>query len=190
MRKKVLIIEGDETWARMMAGALEKEGSEVEIVYDGMEGLGKAQREHPDFIILSVELPRESGYLICKKLKEDKELRKIPLMLISAEATEEDFERHRKLRVRADDYLRKPFTDEEFLAKVSNHIGFGISQQDYEDLQEKIHQFLLEKESLEKELEEKKERIAELEALLEEEREKRRSLKALLENALSLIREE
>ena len=69
-------------------------------------------------IIVSVE-PRKVGYAVCNKLKRSTELAHIPLILTSAEETPQTFEQHKKLKSRADDYLLKPFRDDEFVRKVA-----------------------------------------------------------------------
>ncbi len=78
-------------------------------VADGKEGLDKASADRPDAIILCVELPKMSGYSICNKLKKDDQLKSIPLIITSREATHETFEQHKKLKTRAEAYLIKPF---------------------------------------------------------------------------------
>jgi len=109
MSKKILLIENDVALAGELARALEARGLATRVTGDGKEGLDLARDERPDAIVLCVELPRMSGYSVCQKLRKDDALKGIPLVLTSAEATEETFEAHRKLKARADDYLVKPF---------------------------------------------------------------------------------
>lgn len=108
-KKKVLLIESDAAFAREMTEALERKGFEVRASGEGAEGLELAREVAPSAIVLCVELPRLSGYSICNKLKRDDALKRIPLLITSAEATPETFEQHKKLKTRAEDYLIKPF---------------------------------------------------------------------------------
>jgi DNA-binding response OmpR family regulator len=118
MSKKILLIESDPSFAREMAGALEARGLDPRITGDGREGLELARADRPDLVVLSVELPRMSGYSVCQKFKKDDALRSIPLVLTSAEATQETFDQHRKLKARADEYLLKPFDTAALLEAV------------------------------------------------------------------------
>lgn len=109
MATRILIIEADRAFARDLATALHPRGVETRLCSDGHHGLEEARSWRPDVVVLCVELPNLSGYSVCNKLKKDEQLKSIPLILTSAEATAETFEQHRKLRTRADDYLLKPF---------------------------------------------------------------------------------
>jgi CheY-like chemotaxis protein len=109
MPKKILLIENDPAFANEVSDALEATGFEVRATGDGKEGLDLARDWSPDAVVLCVELPGMSGYLVCQKLKKDDALKSIPLVLTSAEATEETFEKHKTLKARADDYLLKPY---------------------------------------------------------------------------------
>ena len=101
MSKKILLIESDGAFAQQLANALEARGLQARVTGDGKEGLDLARIDRPDCIVLCVELPKMSGYSICNKLKKDEQLKAIPLVIISAEATAETFEQHRKLKTRA-----------------------------------------------------------------------------------------
>ncbi|HUK66731.1 MAG TPA: response regulator [Anaeromyxobacteraceae bacterium] len=106
---KILLIESDSAFAQEISAALEARGLEVRGSADGKEALELARAEHPAVIVLCVELPKMSGYSVCNKLKKDEQLKSIPLVIMSAEATAETFEQHRKLKTRAEGYLIKPF---------------------------------------------------------------------------------
>lgn len=119
MSKKILVIESDAPFARELSSAIEARGLEARVTGDGKEGFDLAKVDRPDAIVLCVELPRMSGYSICNKLKKDDELKSIPLVIMSAEATPETFEQHRKLKTRAEDYLIKPFAPAELLQRIA-----------------------------------------------------------------------
>lgn len=212
-----LIIDSDPNWRDLLGGLVSRRGGRVLQAASGKEGVSLAEKEHPDFIILSVELPDENGYVICKKIKGTPELKEIPLMMISQDATEEDFVRHQKLKVRADSYLKKPFSDEEFTTRVYNLIGFSafgdVDEDQYGKLELQMHAFLQEQQALERRLEEKDQeikileeklsktaeqfmelgasgqKVEELERKVRESKETRRKLKNLLEEALKILEE-
>jgi CheY-like chemotaxis protein len=118
MSKKILLIESDAPFAEELSSTLEARGLEVRTTGDGREGYELAKEWGPDAIVLCVELPGMSGYVICQKLKKDESLKSIPLVITSAEATPETFEKHRTLKVRAEDYLLKPFDAEALIASL------------------------------------------------------------------------
>jgi CheY-like chemotaxis protein len=123
MAKKILLIENDSSFAAGIAESLEASGFEVRVTGDGKEGLDLAREWSPQAVVLCVELPGMSGYLVCQKLKKDDELKSLPLVLTSAEATEETFEKHRTLKARADDYLLKPYAPQALTEKIGALIG-------------------------------------------------------------------
>ncbi len=108
MTKRILFFESDAGFAADVAERLRRHGAEVEVTDDGNAGVDAAAQNRPDLILLTIELPQVNGFLVCKKLKKSPETASIPIIILSSEATEEIFEQHRKLRTRAEDYLRKP----------------------------------------------------------------------------------
>ena len=165
-----LIVDADAAWRDLLGGLVSRRGGRVTQAAGGEEGVALALKIPPDFIILSVELPDENGYVICKKIKTTPALKEIPMMLVSRDATEADFERHQKLKVRADSYLKKPFTDEEFITRVHNLIGFTafgeVEDDQYGKLEMQMHAFLQEQQALERRLAEKDEETKILEEKL------------------------
>lgn len=123
MPTTILLIENDAGFAREITEALEGAGYQVRLTGDGKEGLDLAREVAPAAIVLCVELPKMSGYSICQKLKKDEALRAIPLVLTSAEATQETFEQHKKLKARAEDYLLKPYGAQALLDKLAPLAG-------------------------------------------------------------------
>lgn len=164
--RKVLIIDDDDALLPMLKTAFKRYKFDVHVTSDAAEGLEQARVLKPDLVLLSVELPTGNGFLVCKDFKQDAELKSIPVIITSRKASEADFEKHRKLKVRANDYLHKPFTDEELFAKVGNVVGFTVSADEFSELEAKVHDFLEDRTKLESEISEKADRIAELEAEL------------------------
>jgi len=119
MSKKILLIESDAAMARVLSSVLEARGFEARVTGDGKDGLELARADRPDVIVLCVELPKMSGYAVCNKLKKDEQLKGIPLLITSAEATPETFEAHKKLKARAEEYLIKPFDGAALLEKIA-----------------------------------------------------------------------
>ncbi len=119
MSKSILVIDGDRPFASRISAALQARGVEARVCGDGPEGLEAARSRRPDLILLSVELPTMSGYAVCNRLKKDEQLRSVPLVLTSSEATAETFEQHRRLRTRAEEYLLKPFEPAALLQRVA-----------------------------------------------------------------------
>lgn len=114
----ILLIDAEQPFADNLSGALKSRGFQVKLLDDGKDGLDFAKDSRPDLIVLCVELPKMSGYSICNKLKKDNDLKGIPLIITSKEATPETFAQHKKLKTRAEDYLIKPFSDGELVEKI------------------------------------------------------------------------
>ncbi len=123
----ILIIDSETPVADELSGALEGLGATAHVSGDGTEGVEYAKSNAPDLIVLCVELTRGSGYSVCNKLKKDSQLATIPLILTSAQATEETFEQHKKLRTRAEAYLKKPFEADEIIAMMRDYVELGGS---------------------------------------------------------------
>src|SRR5512136_2847037 len=123
MQKNVLLIESDTSFARAMSAALELRGYGVRTSPDGKEGFELARALHPDCVVLCVELPGLSGYSWCNRLKKDADLKAIPLVITSSEATQETFDQHRKLKTRAEYYLLKPFPPDTLVERVGALVG-------------------------------------------------------------------
>jgi CheY-like chemotaxis protein len=109
MAKKILLIESDTALAGTIAAALHARGADIAVARDAGSALDVARAERPDGIVVSAELAGGSGFVVCNKLRKEPDLREVPLLLTSASATDETFEQHRKLKTRADGYLKKPF---------------------------------------------------------------------------------
>lgn len=127
---RVLIIDSDDAVAETLQSVLVAKGVEAETTGDGGQGLTLARSVPPDAIVLCVELSRVSGYSICNKLKKDPTLQKIPLILTSSQATEETFEQHKKLKTRAEAYLKKPYQNPEILELIGQYVDLSAPRVD------------------------------------------------------------
>ena len=134
MPKKILLIENDAAFAGELSRSLEPRGFDVRVTGDGREGLDLAREWQPEAVVLCVELPGMSGYLVCQKLKKDDALKSLPLVLTSAEATEETFEKHRTLKARADEYLLKPYGADALVEKLGALVGLPEGGEGAEEL--------------------------------------------------------
>jgi DNA-binding response OmpR family regulator len=122
--KRVLIIEDDESLAFGLAGALEAEGYDVLTARTGPEGLQRALDDPPDLLLLDLMLPGMSGFEICKRLR-DRQIR-CPVIMLTSRSEEND--RVFGLELGADDYVTKPFSLRELLARVRAHLRRGEAE--------------------------------------------------------------
>ena len=116
--KRILIIEDEESIADLEKDYLELSGFEVEIENDGAEGLKKALSEEFDLFILDLMLPGVDGFEICRKVRE---VKNTPIIMVSAK--KEDIDKIRGLGLGADDYITKPFSPSEMVARVKAHLA-------------------------------------------------------------------
>src|SRR6476659_8694090 len=116
--KKILIIEDDINIAELQRDYLEIEGFLVEIALTGEDGLNKALNGQVDLILLDLMLPEVDGFQICKTVRIEKD---IPIIMVSAK--KEDIDKIRGLGLGADDYIVKPFSPSELVARVKAHIS-------------------------------------------------------------------
>ena len=114
----LLCVEPDAAALATIRGALEPHGFQVTNITNGEEAVAWGRQNQPKLVIVSVE-PRKIGYAICNKFKRNPELKDIPLLLTSGEETPQQLEQHRKLKVKANEYLVKPFSAQQLLDKVS-----------------------------------------------------------------------
>lgn len=116
MAKKILIVDDEPDLVKGLPIILESKGYEVVLAYDGEEGLDKARKEKPDLIILDLMLPKMDGYMVCCLLKADTNYRRIPIIMFTAKAQEEDMKTGKE--VGADAYITKPFEPQVLLGKI------------------------------------------------------------------------
>ncbi len=115
---KILIIEDEETIADLEKDYLELSDFEVTIENDGESGLKNALKNDYELIILDLMLPEMDGFEVCKKIREKKD---VPILMVSAK--KDDIDKIRGLGLGADDYITKPFSPSELVARVKAHIA-------------------------------------------------------------------
>lgn len=115
---KILIVEDEEAIADLEKDYLELSGFEVEVANDGEMGLSKALGEDYNLIILDLMLPGVDGFEICRRVRDEKNT---PIIMISAKKN--DIDKIRGLGLGADDYMTKPFSPSELVARVKAHLA-------------------------------------------------------------------
>lgn len=113
---KLLLVEDDPALSELLEFRFTKEGYEVRVTPDGDEALLMASEEVPDLVILDWMIEGTSGIEVCRRLRRSKETAHVPIILLTARDSEDD--RIRGLETGADDYLTKPFSPRELLARV------------------------------------------------------------------------
>lgn len=116
MPPKVAVIEDDRDLTGLLQYALEQEGFEFACIHDGLAATDFCQRVQPDAIVLDVMLPGLDGFSVCKELRQDPTLRDIPIVFLTARTEETD--RLRGLEIGGDDYVVKPFSVRELVARL------------------------------------------------------------------------
>jgi DNA-binding response OmpR family regulator len=112
-RRRIAVIEDESTIALSVAKRLRAEGFDVEVAYDGIEGVELCRGYRPDLVVLDLMLPGLDGLEVCRLIQRD---RQVPVLMLTARDTETDLEIG--LAVGADDYLTKPFSPRELVARV------------------------------------------------------------------------
>jgi len=117
MKAKIFIVEDEPSIVQLVKYNLEKENFKVLVSNNGEEGLQEIKKIEPDLILLDWMLPDLSGIDICKALRKDTKFKNIPIIMLTARSQEED--KVLGLNVGADDYLPKPFSNLELIARVN-----------------------------------------------------------------------
>ena len=116
--KTVLIVEDEKNIVDILRFNLQREGYRTVEAYDGADGLAKARSENPDIILLDVMLPKMIGFDVCRTLRE--EGNNVPVIILTAR--EEEADKVLGLEIGADDYITKPFSMRELIARVKANI--------------------------------------------------------------------
>ena len=125
-KKKILVVDDEPDFASLVQGNLEKEGFEVDVAYNGVEGIEKVHAAAPDAIVLDVMMPEKDGYRVCAELKSDARYADIPIILLTAVASHVTSTRYSHadgMSTEADDYLPKPASAEQITESVKGLLG-------------------------------------------------------------------
>jgi len=116
IKKRILVIEDDRDIVELVRYNLEKDGYQVFTSTDGALGMAQVKKSPPDLLVLDLMLPKLSGLEICKEIRRDAALNRLPILILTARGEEAD--RVVGLELGADDYVTKPFSPREFVARV------------------------------------------------------------------------
>ncbi len=125
-KKRVLVVDDEPDFASIVQGNLEKEGFEVDVAYNGMEGIEKVKANPPDAIVLDVMMPEKDGYQVCAELKADEKFADIPILLLTAVASHVSstrYSHHDGMSTEADDYLAKPASAADITESIKGLLG-------------------------------------------------------------------
>ncbi len=131
--KKILVVDDEKPIADILRINLEKENYEVVEAYDGEEAVKKFNEENPDLILLDVMLPKMDGFSVCRTIREKSN---VPILMLTAR--EEEVDKVLGLELGADDYITKPFSVRELMARIKANMRRNTSVAQSEDESEKL----------------------------------------------------
>src|ERR1700747_9261 len=128
-RQRIFVVEDDEDISRLIRHNLLAAGYDVQNFLNGNDAVSQAQREQPSLFLLDVMLPGSDGFDLCRQIRQDVKLAKIPIIFLTARTDEAD--RVKGLELGGDDYITKPFSPRELVARVravlrSSQEGAGL----------------------------------------------------------------
>ena len=115
-RQRILVVEDTKNIAMALSFCLEAAGYDVVVAEDGVTALASISESPPDLVLLDLVLPRMNGFLVLEAMKQDAQMREVPVVVLSARSDDKDIERARALGAR--EYLVKPFTPQDLLTVV------------------------------------------------------------------------
>ena len=118
MKETILVIDDDEDLQNLLKLKLGNEGFNVRVADGGVSGIEMAKGKRPSLVVLDLNMPGMNGMDVCRTLKSDDKLRKIPILMLTAKSDEVD--RILGLEFGADDYLTKPFNPRELILRIRN----------------------------------------------------------------------
>ena len=117
---KVMVIDDSKTIRRTAETLLQREGFEVVTAVDGFEALAKIAEANPDIVFVDIKMPRLDGYQTCALIKNSQNYQNIPVIMLSSK--DGLFDQSKGRVVRSDEYLTKPFSKDELLNAIRNHV--------------------------------------------------------------------
>ncbi|TGE40064.1 response regulator transcription factor [Desulfosporosinus fructosivorans] len=128
---KILVVDDEEPILELLRFNLEKEGYLVSVAKDGQEALQHVENDQPDLLVLDLMLPGMDGLEVCRKLRSNPKFQQIPIIMLTAKG--EEFDKVLGLELGADDYMTKPFSPRELLARIKARLRRPNSQEEDTD---------------------------------------------------------
>jgi two-component system alkaline phosphatase synthesis response regulator PhoP len=125
-KKRILVVDDEPDFVSIVQANLEKEGFEVDVAYDGVEGMEKVKGNPPDAIVLDVIMPEKDGYQMCAELKADERYVDIPIVMLTAVASRVSsthYSHRDGMSMEAEDYLPKPASAQQIVDSVKRLLG-------------------------------------------------------------------
>ncbi len=122
-KETILIVDDSPTALKMAAGPLRAQGYRILTAVDGEQAIQVATAQHPDLIVLDVILPKKNGFQVCRQLRADPGTKDIKIVLLTSKNQSSD--RSWGIQQGADQYITKPFGNDELLAKIVGLLGTG-----------------------------------------------------------------
>ncbi|MCB1049354.1 MAG: response regulator [Acidobacteria bacterium] len=138
MSKSILVIDSDPKFLKRLNSAARPHDIAVFNELTGKGGLDQAKNKAPDLVILCLEIEDMNGYMVCKRLREADNTAQIPVVIVSAEASEDEFLKNMKFSWRADEYLKKPVGEDKLNKIFKQYLGLQGKgkENEYQDLSE------------------------------------------------------
>ena len=127
-KRRILVVDDEPDFALLVQGNLQKEGFDVDVAYNGVEGLEKIKQNPPDAIVLDVMMPEKDGYEVCAELKKDSRYADIAILMLTAVAdhvTSTRYSHFDGMSMEADDYLPKPASAEEITDSIKSLLNMA-----------------------------------------------------------------
>ncbi len=125
---KILVVDDEEPIQELLRFNLEKEGYLVRVAKDGQEALQHVEKDQPDLLVLDLMLPGMDGLEVCRKLRSNPKFHQIPIIMLTAKG--EEIDKVLGLELGADDYMTKPFSPRELLARIKARLRRPNSQEE------------------------------------------------------------
>jgi DNA-binding response OmpR family regulator len=124
-KKKILIVDDEKALVSLVALHMQMTGYEVLFANDGWSAIDICKRDKPDLVILDLMLPKLNGWEVCRRLRSDEEIKTISVIMLSARGELED--KLRGFGAGADDYVTKPFSPKELVARVKRILDRSVN---------------------------------------------------------------
>ena len=122
MAKKILMVEDEEIMIDLLQRKIAQEGYEIKVARNGEEGLAAMKEEKPDLVLLDIIMPKMGGFEVMEKMQEDKDLKKIPVIVISNSGQPVEIDRAQKMGAK-DWLIKTEFDPQEVIEKIKKQIG-------------------------------------------------------------------